>query len=805
MSRPATARGWVTMRPMRSVSARFFAGVVVVLAAGGAGCSSKGISNVGGTPCDRPRDCASGKVCAGGMCADPGNGRPGTACSATRDCAGGNFCDGATGVCTMGGGLDTGAACTADRQCRPPLRCALNGFYGTCADGGDADLGDTCHATNDCLSGLSCAPTGECTTQKKAFPPFAGVTCNDDGAFRGYFEVPRPGKPPGDFYRLPFPNDVRVTGGVLDISDFPRPGPTPLGVDLVGLYVDTWTTDFDGFSAAAGITFRFSDNIDYATATGEAVQLIDVTAGPSFGSPFSRTWITNNGRTKYSCNHTLVLHNTTDQPLEAGHTYAALITTDLKSDTGAALAADTDFTAVMGTTRPTDAALGHAWDVYKPLRNYLASLPTAPALATAAVFTVQDAPAHVARLAASVATQPAPALTALTLCGQGMKSPCDDGTPARACPTVEDDKFSEIHGRFSVPIYQMGTAPYDTPAQGGGIVETNGVPTLVRTEQVCFAMTIPKTSTLPATGWPLVVYHHGTGGSMRSFISDGIARKLAQMTRPTAAFSFDAVEHGARKNGSTKKPDDLVFNPLSPRAARDNVLQGAVDILQALRVAAASVVATSSPTGAAIAFDPAKVAFFGHSQGSTSGEIALAFSDAAGAAVFSGAGAYLTASLLGKTMPVDISNGMELLIGEPLDAEHPVMTLFQSFFDRSDPLSYNPLIVRQPPASLASKHVYMSWGKGDTYTPSSTLEANARSLGVSPVGPLIVEYDVDPIARPVTLNQSGGDGVMRTGGVFQYQPGATDGHFVASMNTAAIADWTEFLQSYIATGTPVIP
>ena len=70
-------------------------------------------------------------------------------------------------------------------------------------------------------------------------------------------------------------------------------------------------------------------------------------------------------------------------------------------------------------------------------------------------------------------------------------------------------------------------------------------------------------------------------------------------------------------------------------------------------------------------------------------------------AIFSGAGAYLTASLLDKTMPVNIAAGMEFLIGEPLDAEHPVMTLFQSFFDRSDPLSYNPLIIVRPPAPLA--------------------------------------------------------------------------------------------------------
>jgi hypothetical protein len=40
--------------------------------------------------------------------------------------------------------------------------------------------------------------------------------------------VPRRAKPPKDFFRLPFPNDARVTDGRLDISDFPKPGRHPL-------------------------------------------------------------------------------------------------------------------------------------------------------------------------------------------------------------------------------------------------------------------------------------------------------------------------------------------------------------------------------------------------------------------------------------------------------------------------------------------------------------------------------------------------------------------------------------------------
>ena len=99
----------------------------------------------------------------------------------------------------------------------------------------------------------------------------------------------------------------------------------------------------------------------------------------------------------------------------------------------------------------------------------------------------------------------------------------------------------------------------------------------------------------------------------------------------------------------------------------------------------------------------------------------------------------------------------------------------------------------------------MSWGKGDTYTPRSTLEANARSLGLAPVGTAIEAYAVTPIARPVTPNVTAGDSVKRTAAVFQYEPSGYDGHFVATQNPAAQADWMAFLQSYFATGTPAIP
>jgi hypothetical protein len=87
------------------------------------------------------------------------------------------------------------------------------------------------------------------------------------------------------------------------------------------------------------------------------------------------------------------------------------------------------------------------------------------------------------------------------------------------------------------------------------------------------------------------------------------------------------------------------------------------------------------------------------------------------------------------------------------------------------------------------------------------LNANGHSLGVPPVGAAPAGFGASPVAivRPVSLNLKGGDGAMRTAAMFPYTSMGYDGHFVASMNPAAIADWSAFVQSYLATGTPTIP
>jgi hypothetical protein len=769
--------------------------------------SSKSTGAGQGSPCSIATDCAGGLVCIAGKCGAEGSVPAGGPCSASRDCTAGLYCS-EIGVCAPGGSGKVGDACSSGGDCAPDLACILSGLSGTCASAGAGDLGQACAATTDCLAGLVCGPGGTCQTVIGAYPPYAGATCApDEMPFRVLWEVPRPQKQLADFYRLPFPNDARVADdGTLDLSDFPRPGPSLLGVDLVDLYANALSQDFDGFSTVAPVTFRFSNELDLTTVDTH-LHYVDVTdpVSPAFGTEQPVLYYSYDlGRGKFVCQQSFAVYNDPSLPLSPKHTYAVFLTTGIRGKGGETPTVDPDLTAVLGATQPVDATLAKAWTKYAGFRQYLTTSAIDPStVAGVAVFTTADPTAKAKRLAQAVTAAGLPTVSDLTLCDGNTTSPCD-GDGDRHCGS-SSGSYWEIHGRFHEPSYQQGTLPYEKPADGGGVAfDGGGNPVQQGSLPVCFALTIPK-SAAPASGFPLVVHAHGTGGSFRSAISNGIADVVSTGATPMATLTFEGVAHGARRGTSTRTPDSLVFNVVNPRAARDNHLQGEMDVLEALRIPQVSLPAVTGV--GAIRLDPAKTYFFGHSQGSTVGVPAVALSGDVRAAIFSGAGSDLTQAILKKTSPSNAKAGLSLLLGEPISDVHPVVVLWQTFFERIDPLAFDALVLRAPPTGVPSKHVFMTASATDTYTPEATLTITAKIMGLEQAEPVI-----DPIAgatvdpRPVSNAVQGGDAIARTAALFQYaSDGSYDGHFVSTKNASAVADWSAFLSSLAATGVPTVP
>ena len=342
-----------------------------------------------------------------------------------------------------------------------------------------------------------------------------------------------------------------------------------------------------------------------------------------------------------------------------------------------------------------------------------------------------------------------------------------------------------------------------------------GRPMEARTESVCFALTIPA-GDMPTGGWPLIIAGHGTGGSFRTVVRNGMAAAAADgsvggMAVNAATLAIDNPQHGSRRADSELSPDLLFFNFTNPRAARDNVLQGAIDYLSLVHWATSgSISASDSPTSQEIRFDPAAIGMFMHSQGSTHASLMLPYESDVVAVVLSGNGGDLTQSLLTKTQPVDIKAVLPFAL---LDANsrgelaggayHPMLALFQTFFDRVDSVNLGRRLFREPIAGVGLKHVFMTYGLGDTYSTEATMRAYAQAAGFPTVGSPLTSLPLAPGVPPLMGNIMDEDMNLFTVGLQTYRPdGEDDGHFVATRTQSGRTDTRVFLREALAGQVP---
>jgi hypothetical protein len=763
----------------------------------------------------------------GGSPQDGGPGGAGTACQRTRECGAGLYC-GPTRTCDAAGSAGIGNRCSSTADCTPGLVCTLAGLATYCVPAGSGDIGSSCSSSGaGCLAGLACLDLGrglQCLSPPPGpdggafvlpIPNWGGETCAEDtGPARAYFEVPRPDGGT-DFYRLPFPNDIRRTATGLDLSGHPHPQGV-LPIDLTNLYLRAAEADLRGFAVNPVIFFRFSQRYNWDSVGGNspAVGIVDITpTSPTYKQGNDLYWVTTYGSvSRYICQDWIAMRPPHGEPLRPNTTYAALLTTGIVPLDGGTFQRSPDFVAMLASTPPADPALAAAYTAYAPLRGWITASGTDPAtILNAAVFTTQAPEDLVPKLRTSVRATTAPAASDLTLCDTGVVSPCDDGTPLRACSPA-DPSYAEIHGRVSLPIYQQGEPPYET-AGGQIAVDNAGNPMVARTEPVCFALTVPRAPP-PDGGLPLLLYAHGTGGSFTGAIADGFAAEMA--AAPAATLAIDLPEHGARRGTSTRPPDELFFNYLNPQAARDNVPQGAADLMSLTRFAQGfSLAASGSPSGQEIRFDASRIALFAHSQGATHASLMLPYEPGISAAVLSGNGGDLTLSLLNKTQPFDVAaavpyalvDGAIDAMGRPILAAgdyNPALAIVQGFFERADPVNFARRLRIEPISGDPGRHVFMTYGLGDHFAPPPTLQSFALAAGFVLVRPALEDFGLTQADPPLSGNITVGT-AHKTFGLRQYMPDSgEDGHFVATETSGGRADTMRFLLQALGGQTPSI-
>ncbi len=826
---------------------------------GGQGPSGGGTANQGGSApiptgkgvgeaCSTDDACRVGLSCnADDECEPSGATEPGGACVLSAECQDGQCI---AGKCAPAGEGKAGAACFNGDECAAGLRCALKGLSAVCVPEGSGDVGAECTLSTECFAGLSCL-AGACAPSVVGVPPFLsgepwkGATCDPPATsgIKAYFEVPgAKGADEGDFFRLPFPSDVRKHGNKLDLSDFPTPGAALLGVDPVQLYVDAVEANDSGWGAYPTVIFRFSGAFDGDTLPpNQSLKFVDLTAKREVG--WQRFYTP--ARTAYVCENFIGVQPPSGSPLEPEHTYAvyllSTVTVDKKPmtllaeddtttcdsdadcdsgvcavhDTGnhceIPVAASENMAAVLAETAPGDKTLAAAHAAFAPLREYLSTLdPAVDAdnVLTATVFTVGNVRAAMTELADATAQAAAPVASDWVKCKDGAQSPCDQAEGDRACG---DDVagYDEYHALLSLPIYQQGEEPYLTPDDGGDIDVSKP-----RTEQVCLSITVPE-GTPPAAGWPAVVFAHGTGGSFRDHVSDAVAGSLAAATPKFAVIGIDQVEHGPRRGKSTESPNNLFFNFLNPAVTRGNPLQGAADQLGVARFAKTLDVAASVTHGSAIKLDATQLFFFGHSQGSTEGSLMLPFADDFRAAVLSGNGASLRDALRTKTKPENIAGSLPYVLQDPMMSDpnigvgitafHPVLSLLQQWIDPADPLNFAALLAT-PPAMHTAKHVFQTFGLDDSYSPPITMATFAKAGGFVEVSPdASAKKPFDELRLSAVAAPYAAEDKAFTLGMRQYGAAKnSDGHFVVFDNPVAHNDMLRFFMTATSTTPPTI-
>ena len=555
-----------------------------------------------------------------------------------------------------------------------------------------------------------------------------------------------------DFYALPFPNDLRRHGdGSLDLSGLPAKTP------IVEKYRAAAET-LDGFGLNQTVYARFSGPLDAASLPDPAGSL----------QPGASVYLVNLAT---SVRVPVIVHTLADARGTIGpNSLSARPFPGYSLDEGATY-------ALVITSRVHDAAgepVGAA-DTFAPgdkLTAWLADHPDD--VVSAAVFTTQHATQIVPALRRGVMGTPAPVAAGVQI--------------------VKNTVFELVTGMYDAPNFQSGDVPY---SNGGGnfVIGPDGAAVVQRTEHLRFAMTTPLTP-MPATGWPIVLYQHGTGGDWQSFIDDGTAQRL--VNQGLAVISMDQVLHGPRNPGGDPSVD--FFNVGNPLAVRDNIMQGTADAFSQLRLVQGMAIPDGTDT---IKIDPTKVYFFGHSQGSETGPGFVAFEPTLAGAVLSGCSGLVYMAVLYKTSP-DIASAVEALIrDEPYNEDTPTLAILQMWMEHSDPVNYARLMVREPVAGNAPRNIFQSEGFVDTYAPNLGIEAFATAIG----GDLVKtadEKDVPGIdlrgravlAPPITDNLDGVTAVLA-----QYkQKAGSDGHFVVFDIAAAQQQSSQFLGSLARTG-----
>lgn len=624
------------------------------------------------------------------------------------------------------------------------------------------------------------------------------------------------------FLDHPFPSDLRrEADGTVRFEGFYNPTANVLVED----YIASGKKLLDGFSPAAAIYVRFDGDLDEASlpidppasaSATSVIQLVDVDpASPDVGKRQQISWFFRAKEGVFWMKDTLAVAPAQGQPLATKRKYALVVTRGVKAANGQGVEPSKDLAEVLGQTTAT-ARSAATRAIYEPALGQLEKIGVAKKdIVQLAVFTTNDPTEELFKVTDHAKTLPPPKATDSAWVAKEQRSTYD----------VYEGSYGPV------PNYQTGKLPFVDFGDGGGFTfDADGKPVVQSTFDMRFSLAVPKEPDcpMPADGYPIVLYAHGTGGNYRSAISESHGATSILPSLCVAVMGVDQIFHGTRPGAPD--PNDpnatgiiqlLFFNFSNPIAARTNGRQSSVDTTVQARLftetpTRLTVPAAVSRTTKDIVFDGKRLVFFGHSQGGVNGPLFFAADDQARGGVLSGTGAQITVALLEKTKPApSVAGAVRTLLGlnaaenaDELNIFHPVINLAQTLVDAVDPLTYMRHIIREPRTGYMRKSIYLTEGigpdgEGDNYTPPHGIEIASVILGLPRQLPGVrtIPYATWAGLGDVTVPPAGLSGNLfgeASGVVAQFPPvSGSDGHFVVFDVPTAQKQAAGFLRNLI--------
>ena len=629
---------------------------------------------------------------------------------------------------------------------------------------------------------------------RRLFPLFLAIAaCGGDDApsKTAYFDLDAPLDQAATTWDLPWPSDLRLTAdGAPDLAGYPNPRSVPILNQLLSV-----AGDRKGWPVQPVMYVRFTApvlprTLDALVPETDAV-LIDLATGDK--APIvARTLVEDPFVTS-----DLVAFAPRPGIVLAPNTPYALV---IRSAFAPGFAPAPAFEQLAQGKGPADAVA-----LYEPLWPALDAAGIDDAL-VATVFTTGD---EVARVSNRASLARGTSITVENLALHGGDT---------------YDGMCVLKGTITLPQFQRGMPPFDT--DGRFELDADDRPVKQRDLTVPLVLTIPK-QPMPASGWPLYQYMHGSGGETIQLVDRGRVATPGGMPEAGKGPGWVVAQRGIAAVSSA-----LPLNPERQPGAADyaylninNLIafpytfqQGVIEqliLLQALTnltipQEAFAGCSMPAPAGGAHVFDASKMMGGGQSMGGMYTNMTGALTDRWRALVPTGAGGLWHVMIL----ETELVPGARSLLGTALgidDAElsfvHPGMATLNLGWEIADPIAYMDRLNRRP--LFGARHIYQSVPKDDENFPTTIYDAAVLASGSQQAGAVVWPTLQDALATDgldgvLAYPVKGNLGSTRVAVQFEGD-GILDPHYIYQQLDGVKHQYGCFLATYVRDGVPTVP